>query len=107
MKIKYMNAKTKEFIAGLRRMRVLIEQGWVQGSFAIDAEGRAVWPLDHRAVAFCMRGAADRAKVPHEPALVFPTGRVDGFAEWNDNPKRTQAEVLACIDNSIAALTQA
>jgi hypothetical protein len=91
----------------LKKARVLIVRGWTQGSFARNARGRPVLANSKRAVRWCAWGALDGAywlgdsKALRLLKLSIP-GRVKSLSDWNDNPKRKKAEVLALFDSAIA-----
>lgn len=89
----------KNFIAMLRKARRLISKGWTQGAVARDAHGEGLFPPDHpNAVSWCLVGAIRAAG--YNGPLSFE------LVEWNNTRGRTQSEILACFDNSIAALQQ-
>jgi hypothetical protein len=97
-----MNASTIAFIAKLRRMRSLLHRGWTQGAMARTARGAPVGHEERAAACWCLLGAAYRAGLTNW-AFVDGT-RLIAVPYWNDARERTKAEVLAVIDNSIAAL---
>lgn len=79
---------------------------WTQGALSRDADGKNV-PLND-GICFCMGGAisksADGAKTAQRKAMqavrdVVGAGWVAG---WNDDPKRTQAEVVAKLREAAA-----
>lgn len=96
------SARRKDFIAKLRKMRALIQRGWTQRYMARDALGRHTDPHNPDAVCWCIVGASDRVDMP--PWALFDGRRRLLRAAWNDDPRRTKTEVIACIDNSIRAL---
>lgn len=92
----------------LRRARERIARGWCQHVNARAADGREVEPSD-RAVEWCAVGAVWRdvdALLAVERVLQL-RGFSDALWVWNDQPGRTQAEVLALFDEAIADLEQA
>lgn len=93
----------KKFVNKLRRMRSLIECGWTKGAFARDANGYITMSTGPEAVCYCLQGAARRVDLPPWE-LRGPRGALLNTPQWNDAKGRTQADVLAVIDNSIAAL---
>lgn len=95
-----MDEKTQNFIDGLHRARALIATGWTQGSFRkVNADDT---------LCYCLAGALNEAGVGWW-TIQFPRGtrKRSGAIAWNDARGRTQAQVLACLDNSIAALERA
>ena len=80
--------------------------GWCQGALARDHWGRAVFPRESIAVSWSLLGAfaaSFDAGTPEWTAyfkrlsrvLGAPSGSARWLAEWNDDPTRTQAEVVA------------
>ena len=96
----------------LRHARGLIEQGWTQGAFARDADGHGVNHRNSRAVCFCgvgaIRRAADDLRMPRRLTAaawkvlddVCPDQELLAMG-WQDEPGRTQSEVLAMFDRAI------
>ena len=104
--------------ATLAEARKLIAQGWTQGAFYDDEDGRGC---------YCLAGAVGAAEAA---SVKLPKGRVkfvfysrsksiaalsaclggrgrgagavDLVTEWNDAPGRTQEDVLDLIDRAIA-----
>ena len=87
---------------------------WTQGALALGAEGEHVNVDSSSAVCFCVVGAIRRASgyertpektIPVREALCALLGLAnDGVAlvAWNDNPKRTPAEVVAALRQAAA-----
>ena len=99
----------------LRAARELLAGGWCQKHLARTDDGSPVDYRDGAATAFCLLGACGRAALNPsdsnpDPLLMEAIGdalrhTVSGYAvDWNDTPGRTQAEVLAVIDATIAHL---
>ena len=101
-------------LAVLRRARQLLEdeRRWCRGSFARGWRGIPVPAGSIVARRYCALGAirraarelavsADDASV----ALEWQVGRP--VQDWNDDPRRTHAEVVALFDTVIHALRQA
>jgi hypothetical protein len=97
-------------IAVLRRARDLIadEQRWCKGSFARSWFNISVPPYS-LARRFCAIGAIMRAGYELQLrieeaclALQKQTGRP--VEEWNDNPARTHAAVVAAFDAAVVAI---
>ena len=83
------------------------EGAWTQGAEARDANGEELsYPYDD-AVCFCAGGAVWKAG--HEWSVAISAWRLfqstvpyeDG-PEWNDEPERTQAEVVAKLREAAA-----
>lgn len=96
-----MSPYTRDFIAKLRRARVFIHNGWTQGALARDRNGKHTGPKNLQATCWCLGGALIQAGFRFGDYRFTSRRSVAG---WNDDPKRTQTQVLACLDNSIAAL---
>lgn len=94
--------------------------GWMQGGFANNAKGLGVDAADAEATCFCAVGAVIAARARLEAHnldtttdLVFYARRVaqpgvadhllDPLSEWNDNPGRTQDEVVALLRKAAEA----
>lgn len=104
--------------AKLIEARALIAHGWIQGEYAAKADGELCAVSDPRAAHFCLRGALDRVtgnntKLANACAiLVYDAiqatvmngveGYLIGLSGFNDNAKRTQADILAVFDAAIA-----
>jgi hypothetical protein len=98
-------------IAVLVRARSLIadERHWCQWSFARGWAKIPVPPRSRFARRFCAIGAVKRAAcellLPSQNARIAlerQTGRE--VERWNDDPRRTHAEVIAVFDGAIADL---
>lgn len=90
-----------------------IRKGWCQGTPARDRNGNTVAFNDEQAVAWCLLGALFRAAHDNHTcdgqtdfskwvAAVMcyygPKCNFQKFSpQWNDDPKRTQADVLAFL----------
>lgn len=93
------------------RQRIAQPNGWTQDSFARNAEGDKVSDHHPSATCFCAWGAVRRARTDVYLEEHFGTTDTlfsvlglqpgDSVASWNDNPKRTQAEVIAAFDKAI------
>lgn len=115
-------------VHALEQARVLVENGWCQGSSAKTSDGRSCFASDGLAVQFCADGAVVRATWPwHEEEsedlwhVTWACWDYLGAAiremygwdmsehpvpwqiihDWNDEPERTKAEVLAVYDRAI------
>lgn len=76
---------------------------WTQGTFARSEDGQRVDMWSQEAKCFCVGAAIQRIEGRHRYGA---WNRFDGLtrqrgfrhmAEWNDDPKRTQAEVVATL----------
>jgi hypothetical protein len=98
----------------LRAARRLVADSWCRGADARDKAGSEVPPWDDRAASWSVLGAIVAAleedaalsgEVPLEElaaALYALAGLVetDSLVEWNDDPRQTQANVLAVLDRA-------
>ncbi len=93
--------------------RGFLAQGWTQNASARDSIGHSTEPDDQDAVCWCIGGAIDRALMDVDQFWPIRTAAFDGIAKllpssqygvsgWNDATGRTQAEVLAVLDQAIA-----
>lgn len=100
-------------VAVLVRARALIEdeRRWCQGSFARCY--RFAVPFSSMfARRFCAIGAVMRASRQlmlraEDACMALQSGIGRAVEDWNDDPKRTHAEVLALFDATILGLRQA
>lgn len=93
----------------LLKARDAVMRGWTQRTLARDAIGDSVKSQDPRAVGFCAIGALWHAT--NDERLVIYAANVlrDALTEprditlvmWNDNPLRTQEEVVALYDKAL------
>lgn len=91
----------------LREARKLIERGWCQDAYALDANGDEIRENDPSAVCWCASGALlvdlnHPDPIVHRARMMFRRAIKNDFIPgWNDRPGRTQAEVLAAFDKAI------
>ena len=84
----------------------LLRRGWCQGAFAMNAANQPTTWSNPKAVAWCFEGALLAATGATEitPLLTRASAiarRLGGFGAmvvWNDAPERTQAEVVALME---------
>lgn len=95
-----MNEATKDFINKLRAAREFVATGWTQQMYH-----------NPRTNCFCAQGAMLRAGIEERTyrlriynRTLGPEAATSRLIRWNDMKGRTQADVLAMFDNSIAAL---
>ncbi|ORE90682.1 hypothetical protein ATO13_22221 [Stappia sp. 22II-S9-Z10] len=93
----------------LRKARGYVERGWTQRSFARGPDGAVVSPVDASATCWCSIGAIMAASnydmtvyVPASDALRAAIAG-SNLPRWNDDLRRTLADVLAAFDKAIAA----
>ena len=95
----------------LKGARDLVAQGWTKGVFARDAADHAVTAVNGKAVCWCASGAilwmrggdffVDHDRKSAEALFKIAAG-TRSISTWNDDPARTQAEVIAAFDKAIA-----
>lgn len=108
---------TRETLIAMREL-LTPEDAWTQGAAARNKSGEYIDCQSEEASSFCIEGASLRvASTNHtlaSRALDFLHDRLPTRASnsaianitlWNDNPRRTKAEVLALLDRCIAELT--
>ena len=95
----------------LARARELVSQGWCRGTDACGARGEPVEPWDDRATAWSLLGAIvagleqeaeASGEVPLEElaAALYALAELvetDSLVDWNDDPSRTQEEVVETL----------
>ena len=101
---------TQDVIRALEEARRLCAVGWTQRVGARDKNSNTVSTKSPDAVYFCLWGSIYRAENSHTGqraygAIVESIGGINPDpVEWNDAPDRTQADVLALFDRTIAKL---
>ena len=79
---------------------------WCQEAYARDADGYSTHPLADKAVSWCPIGAITRVAEEsdvqdyHEAQARLTTTvqrRHQNISHWNDDPNRTQSEVVAML----------
>jgi hypothetical protein len=98
----------------LKKVRDLIDGGWIKGSFAQTEDGESCSPNSKKSVCYCLLGAINRAtksrglktNVINVLAETIEPSDKDNFslAGWNDNKRRTKQQVLNAIDKTIKRL---
>lgn len=81
-------------------VRERVRQGWTQRAEARDASGAPCPIKDPDAVSWCLRAAIIKEGA-FTAGFLTRAIRDRGFSgvdEWNDHPGRTQAEVIALLD---------
>ena len=96
----------------LHDARRLLAVSWCQGADARDAAGCEVDPWDENAASWSLLGAmvavleeeaslVDELPVAELAAALYALSgliETDSLVEWNDDPRQTQANVLAVLD---------
>ena len=109
---------TKEILVKAQK---LIEQGWCQGEFARDENGKIVSPYNEKACSWCASGAIRVTIVSNGQTSLKPYRLLqeiiskkpieystiifsdsDAIAAFNDHPKTTQNDILELFDKAIA-----
>lgn len=90
------------------RERLTPDGAWTQGYGARDANGKPIDPKSPRAVCWCLIGAlaaagAEEKQIFYAAQWLTTAGSWNTLPRWNDDPSRTQAEVLAAFDAAIEA----
>lgn len=109
-----MHSKTAVQILTEARTLITPPGAWTQGLFARNVGGQLVDFMDPDAVCWCAAGARRRAdegcaSVGDGQALAYlnmatPVGFA-GLVGFNDDPKTTQADVVALFDRAISLAT--
>lgn len=93
-------------VDSLRKARELVAKGWTKRAFARKRNGK-ICVLDSKdACSFCASGAMRRIMggESYIEGWKMLERAIDPYSiiAWNDDPKRTQAEVVAAFDRAIA-----
>lgn len=76
-----------------------LRQGWCQNREAESADGNSVDPQSRYAVKWCIKGAFRRLGGCERPAMkTIRDVCGENYADYNDAPGRTQAEVVAVAE---------
>jgi hypothetical protein len=101
----------------LQDARKLVAESWCHGADARDVNGCAVDPWDDEAASWSLLGAVV-AVLEREASFVGELPLVelgaalyaladlietDSLVDWNDDPRQTQAEVVAVLDQAAAS----
>ena len=105
-----MGSVNKRIAKVLRDARALLAKrgGWGQGNFAYNSLGFPEMIGSSHAVCFCSMGAIKKVAPTNDDAqnaclAVANTLAGRNIIDWNDQPGRRKAQVLAAFDNAIAA----
>jgi hypothetical protein len=94
----------------LEESLVLVTDGWTQGEWAKDANGKGLVYDNPKATCFCAEGAilrsgaSEDSSIPQEDAqerLKEAIVSTESIADWNDAPERTQEEVIVAFSRAI------
>ncbi len=107
-----MSKKLDPVVKGLKAIKRLIgkPERWTKGSFALDRLGQGVSASSARAVCWCLHGAYDRIGYGIEglysaldrAAEIEARSRNASMISYNDDPRRTHAQVMRLLDRAIA-----
>ena len=100
----------------LKATRELVAESWCSGADALDANGFEVDPWDDTAASWSLLGAlvavlernsslAGELPLAELGAALFALADLiptDSLADWNDDPRQTQANVVAVLDQAAA-----
>lgn len=100
----------------LQEARRLVAESWCRGADARDAEGNEVEPWDDAAASWSLLGAmvavleAEAARGGELPLSELGSAlyalanliETESLVDWNDDPRRTQDNVLAVLDRAAA-----
>jgi len=101
----------RDTLAVLVRARELLvdERSWCQRSFArgwldIPVPSQSAFARRYCALGAIMRAGRELGLPVKEAAKALEWQTVRPVADWNDDPRRTHAEVITTFDHAIAAL---
>ena len=84
----------------LEQARARIAQGWCQDAYARNASGDEVHKGSDAACQWCLAGALPDLHGSHYHILLGLL-RTPNLMTWNDDPSRTQQDVLDLYDKAI------
>jgi len=101
----------------LQDARRLVAKSWCHGADARDAQGAEVEPWDDDAASWSLLGAMvavlerDASRGGELPLAALGSAlyaladliETDSLADWNDDPRQTQDNVVAVLDRAAAA----
>ena len=95
-----------------KKARRLLSTGWCQGELSRDANNNPCEPYENCATQWCALGALSAVADTSDFNFSRLAGElvnhlgvdIFGISDWNDNPRRTQSEVLEEFDNLIEKL---
>ena len=97
---------TNETRYALIRARAKVREGWTQNKLAVDRYGYAALPHRPNACRWCASGAL---RAVNAPWLAYRVLREQTprhlVATYNDEPGRTQADILDLFDRAIEKVT--
>ena len=80
-----------------------VRKGWCQGTMARDAQGKYCPEYSSDAIPWCVYGAVyvtySEDQLRRERILDMLQSFHIRLSSWNDDPKRTQAEVIALLES--------
>jgi len=101
----------------LQDARSLVAESWCHGADARDAQGSEVEPWDESAASWSLLGAIvavlerEALRGGELPLAALGSAlyaladliETDSLADWNDDPRQTQGNVVAVLDRAAAA----
>jgi len=92
----------------LDEARALIERGWTQHQYARGKGRRRARPNGKAATCFCALGALHKAygidDYDSSPAAAVLRQVVGPIPQWNDDPERTQTDVVEAFERAAAGV---
>lgn len=89
----------------LRQARERVASGWCQRWLAVDSRGHPIHYSDPNACEFCAMGAISVSGNKIDSYFAFDLLRTaignESIATWNDDPFRTQRQVVDAFDKAI------
>lgn len=81
---------------------------WIQGAYARHANGNVIGARSTNATCFCVDGVIQHVTVDDFTSYFAACDRLtqvvgDNIINWNDDPSRTQAEVVVALREAAAA----
>jgi hypothetical protein len=101
---------TTEVAELLTAARALVLKGWTQGFYARTPAGECVSPESETAAAWCLSGALmaandgtydDGMEAEYRAFTLLQEAVAAPIPDWNDEPGRTQAEVVEALEKAI------
>ena len=89
----------------MRKPSQYIAKGWCQGMSAQEVSGESCNANDSNAMSWCLIGSLQAAYPTRDEAFEKVVNKLVkkldtiALAKWNDDPKRTQAEVIELLQS--------